>query len=449
MKAQSITILFLIVLFSFLVSGCSIIGTLEKTGCKLLPDGNTKDHCWQDAAVRLSMPSICYFIQGYKFGVVDNSPPMTKCFLRIAEKEKDPTICEKIVEGHPNGYTKIDCYLATAVAAKNTAFCDLIDKNESRGFGMFLTSREQCYLDAGSRPKYCSGESDMAKCLSAAAINMLDVTICEDGTTPTIKQMCLLNAIEGMQNRLTGNSNLSWNSAQCAKLNDPNLKYSCSILAVAAFQQNSACDNILETQYNELCRLMVQFQKTLPEKYSDAEKQKAINECAKFSIGQFKGFCLFSFGHELELTASNEGPGNDRDRMETDAIEMYLQGCELMGAKDDTIGPEAGFICILLPGNLLEPRHCPTYNDLKIKDLCYELAAMQTGDCSKIQEAETKSDCKDGILTYYKAQEKICAKLKNDAGKYRECQKDYAEGNFMQQLGVKMPDTMKKFMSGK
>jgi hypothetical protein len=448
MKNKKTLFLIILIIFSLLTTGCSIIGTLEKTGCKLLPAGNLKDHCWQDAAVRLSMPSVCYFIQGYKFGIVENSPPMTKCFLRIAEKEKDTSYCKHIVEGHPNGYTKADCYMATAIAAKNPGFCDLITVNESRGFGSFLTSREECYLQVGKRPVYCSGSEDQTKCLSAAAINMLDVTICEDGDKTSIKQMCLLNAMEGIQKKMMGNDSTGWNSAQCARFNDPNLKYTCAIFAVAAFQQDNACNLILETQYNEVCKLMVQFQKTLPNKYDEKEKEKATVACGKFTIQQFKGACLFSFGHELELTAGNEGPGDDRKIMEKDAIEFYFKGCTLMGADEKDMSPEAGFMCVMLPYNILELEYCQEYKDQNTKDDCYAIAAMRTGDCSKIQDSETKADCKDGSLEYYKKQEKVCSRKKGNSEEYRDCQKTYAEGFFMQQLGVSMPETMKKFMKG-
>jgi hypothetical protein len=445
---KKILFLFILIILSILTTGCSVIGTLEKTGCKLLPAGNLKDHCWQDAAVRLSMPSICYFIQGYKFGVVENSPPMTKCFLRIAEKERDVSYCKHIVEGHPNGYTKNDCYMAAAVAAKNQGFCDLITVNESRGFGLILVSREACYSQVGKRPTYCVGESDQTKCLSAAAISMLDVTICEDGKTASIKQMCLLNAIEGIQQKMIGNDSADWNSAQCGRFNDPNLKYTCAIFAVAAFEKNEVCSIILETQYNEICKLMGQFHKTLPSKYDEKEKDKATAACNKFTIPEFKGACLFSFGHELELTAGNEAPGDDRKMMEKDAIEFYYKGCDLMGKDEKDISPEAGFMCIMMPYNVLEPEYCPEYKEKDMRDFCYTIAAMRTGDCSKIEDAESKQDCKEGSLEFYKAQEKICGKKKNNPEEYKTCQKDYAAGFFMQQLGVSMPEPMKRFMKG-
>jgi hypothetical protein len=430
-----------------LLTGCNAVGTLEKTGCKLLPAGNTKDHCWQDAAVRLSMPSVCYFIKGYKFDVVDNSPPMTKCFLRIAEKEKDATICNHIVEGHPNGYTKDDCYLATAIAAKNTGFCDLIQNNESR-MGV-VNSRESCYLSVGQRPTYCADSKEPAKCLSAIAIDMIDVSICEDASEKKDESLCLMNAIEGIQKKIMGTDNLDWNAEQCKKFNDPNLKYSCSLLAVAAFQKDAACNNILETQYNELCKLFIQFHKELPSKYTDTEKQKAITECGKFTILEFKGICMLAFGHELELTAGNEGPGSDRNEMYIDAIEFYFNGCKLVGAFEKDTPAEAAFVCMLLPGNILEPSFCANYKENDVKDFCYVLAAMQTGDCSNVKDSDAKTECKDIILPYYQAQERVCGKLRTDAEKHSECQKEYTTGYFMERLGVRMTETMKNFMKGK
>jgi hypothetical protein len=440
-KFQLIAILAICSLF---LAGCSVVGTLEKTGCKLLPAGNTKDHCWQDAAVRLSMPSICYFIQGYKFGGVANSPPMTKCFLRIAEKEHDPFICEKIIEGHPNGYTRDDCRMATAIAAKNTAFCDLVENNESRGFGMEIISRDACYMQVGQRPSYCEGSKEPAKCISAAAIEMLDVSICEDAPGVKDQQLCLMNAIEGIQAMMINGSDKGWSSDQCKRFNDPNLKYMCSIWAVAAFEQDKACGNILETQYNELCKLMVQYHRTLPEKYSEKEKEKAIADCDKFTIEEFKSMCLLSFGHELELTAGNEGPGDSKDIMNKDAVEFYIKGCDMLDEKQQP--PEAMFICIMLPSNIVEKSFCGSYTD-RVKDLCLELVAMETGDCSKISDGEIRSDCKDGALVYYKAQQKRCGSLKGAA--YEDCKESFKTGFFLQGLGVRIPETMQKFMNGK
>jgi hypothetical protein len=434
-----------VVFFSIFLAGCNIVGTLEKTGCKMLPAGDMKDHCWQDAAVRLSMPSICYFIKGYKFGVVDNSPPMTKCFLRIAEKEKDPFICGKIVEGHPNGYTKDDCYMATAVAAKNYAFCDFIQNNESRGFGMFIISRDECYKQVGERPVYCAGEKEQVNCLSAKAIDLLDVSICADAEKKADQQLCLMNAIEGIQKKLMADDKAGWSSDQCKRFNDPTLKYTCSILAVAAFRQNEACGNILETQYNEMCKLLIQSQKELSSDYKEADKEKAIAECDKFTIDTFKGACLVSFGQELALTASNEADKALRDPLQMDAIEFYARGCNLIINKDTP--PEAGFICIMLPSNVMAPEYCAKYKDEDVKDFCFELDAMDTGDCSKITDAENKKDCGNVAVVYYNAMRKRCGKLQGK--EYETCQENFKTGFFMTGLGVRMPETMQKFMSGK
>lgn len=454
MNNRSVLIILVLIAFSFLITGCSVIGSLEKTGCKLLPAGNTKDHCWQDAAVRLSMPSICYFIKGYKFGVVDNSPPMTKCFMRIAEKDRDINICEHIVEGHPNGYTKIDCYWAAAIAAKSYGYCDYIEENQSRGFGMEMKSREACYAAVANRPAYCADSSDKQSseklnCLSATAIDMVDVTVCEDAGTSKDKQLCLANAIEGIQTKMINDSKIFWRGEQCKQFNDPNLKYSCAIWATAAFDYSYTCDYILETQFNELCKLVAQFTKTIPSKYTDEEKTKAVTECNKFSIPEFKGFCLITFGHELELTASNEGAGEDRDKMEMDAIEFYYNGCAILDEKDKNLPAEATFVCVFSPLNLVQKKFCSEYKDTDLKDYCYTLDAMHTGDCSNVVSSEHRSDCKDSAIPYFKASEKICAKYKTDATKYSECQEDYTTGFFMQQLGVRMPETMKKFMKGK
>ncbi len=440
---RGITVLIILITTTFL-SGCSLVGTMEKTGCRLLPDGNTKDHCWQDAAVRLSMPSVCYFIKGHKFGIVDNSPPMTKCFLRIAEKERDPFICSKIVEGHPNGYTQSDCYMATALAAKNTAYCDFITRNESRGFGIQITSVEECYRQVGNRPRYCEGDPNPATCLSSTAITMLDVTICEDAGDTKTQQLCLMNAIEGIQQSMIAGKTGEWNAQQCRGFNDPNLKYTCSLFAAAAGQTN-ACDNILETQYHELCTLLIGYSQGLPSEYKEEVKQKAVDECNTFTIEPFKAACLISFGHEIELTASNIGDDATRDAMNKDAVEFYIKGCDMLGTQD--MPPEAGFICIMLPSGIMQSPYCTAYDDERTRDLCHELDAMQTGDCSKIKDAEIKGDCKEGALAYYKAMQKKCGKLSGEP--YKECQETFKAGFFMQGLGVRMPETLKKFMDGK
>jgi hypothetical protein len=397
---MKILVLIMILLLSCAVIGVVFAGHLEKIGCGFLSAGNTKDHCYQDAAVRLSMPSVCFMVSGAEWGNVIGNPPQAKCLRRIAVKEKDPFICYKIVEGHPNAETQSECFAEVAYATGNSAYCDFINQNISRGFGMFVLTKESCYQKVGSLPRYCEGINDLKelnKCFVKMATESKNLGTCEKIISKEDQKMCLLDSIS----ELYSAQELRTNS--CDNLNDVNLKYICILMTASLLEENQICNKILEANWKQVCTLMTELsKKEFDEKYTKKDLEQYTSKCNSFS-GKGKSACLILLGSELDSVAIDLEDKELQTNITKDAIEIMLQGC-LNQENDDSFTP----MCIVMIGKSLKPEYCTSYSDSKIKDGCYYLAAIDTGDCTKIKESSTRSDCKANSVPAYKIQKDKC-----------------------------------------
>jgi hypothetical protein len=87
------------------------------------------DHCFQAVAGYISDTSLCTSIQ--------RGAPMTKCYLLIAERTGDSSICKQMPStSDVQGYLPIDCQWAVAMKTKDPADCKEIgEKKLSRMFG--------------------------------------------------------------------------------------------------------------------------------------------------------------------------------------------------------------------------------------------------------------------------------------------------------------------------
>lgn len=87
---------------------------------------NDLDHCIQFFAVQTGDTSQCPDIR--------RGAPMTKCYLLIASKKNDPTICDQIPPTNDmQAYLKNDCLWDVAIQNNNPAACEAMgDKKISR-----------------------------------------------------------------------------------------------------------------------------------------------------------------------------------------------------------------------------------------------------------------------------------------------------------------------------
>jgi hypothetical protein len=82
----------------------------------LQPAGLDQDHCYQQVAVNTGSLSLCSRIK--------RGAPMTKCYMLIAAKQNDPSICDTIpLTSDPQAYLKIDCLWEVALEKNNPAAC--------------------------------------------------------------------------------------------------------------------------------------------------------------------------------------------------------------------------------------------------------------------------------------------------------------------------------------
>ncbi|MDT8358448.1 MAG: hypothetical protein RQ758_08110 [Methanomicrobiaceae archaeon] len=147
MRFMPVAACVLLCMVAFIFScGCGetldeVVGSAEEVACGGL-SGSDRDHCYQDAAVRKSDPSLCEEIE---YG-----PPRSKCYLRIAEKEGDSALCGKLMiyPGSSGEYSRLECYQRVAVTKKDPAYCDMMGTH-SAGMLSGEYNREGCYRAIG------------------------------------------------------------------------------------------------------------------------------------------------------------------------------------------------------------------------------------------------------------------------------------------------------------
>lgn len=96
-----------------------------------------KDHCYQAVAVNTENLAICEKIT--------RPPPMTKCYLLIAAKKNDPSICDEIPRTNdPQAYLKVDCLWEVAMTNNNQAACEALGSERISRMFMGEMSKQTC-----------------------------------------------------------------------------------------------------------------------------------------------------------------------------------------------------------------------------------------------------------------------------------------------------------------
>jgi hypothetical protein len=112
----------MISLLFLLVAGCMKGCETQVSGlCEIF--GESSAHCIQKIAVETENPELCESIPLMeKFGPADGNPPKDKCFLLIAEKTGNSSLCNRI-DGGLISYTIEECYSGAALKNENPDIC--------------------------------------------------------------------------------------------------------------------------------------------------------------------------------------------------------------------------------------------------------------------------------------------------------------------------------------
>ncbi len=123
MKSSSLVIVFLLTILP-LFSGCS-----SDDPCADDPDSK---HCYQNEALDNSDPSQCAKISGKEFKQYGSNPPRDKCYMMVAAKMGDYSICNKIKWGEMS-YSKSDCIFEVINEQGDPKWCDLLKGKDRHG----------------------------------------------------------------------------------------------------------------------------------------------------------------------------------------------------------------------------------------------------------------------------------------------------------------------------
>jgi hypothetical protein len=132
-------------------SGCMeldlLLGTIEAgicTNADLSSAGVDRDHCIQDAAIRKSDEELCRDIE--------RPPPESKCYMLIAEKERDPSYCENLEDnpGPTGEYSRFECLQRVAIAAGDPSICDKMGSASASMMIGGVFNKESCLREVGT-----------------------------------------------------------------------------------------------------------------------------------------------------------------------------------------------------------------------------------------------------------------------------------------------------------
>jgi hypothetical protein len=132
-----------------LTGGCIdfYLGTAEVAVCQNAPVdavGVDKDHCIQDAAIRMSDEELC--------SDIEKLPPESKCYMLIAEKEMDPKYCEYMKDnpGPTGEYSRLECLQRVAIASGDPSVCEMMGSASSSSMFSGTFSQANCKQAVGS-----------------------------------------------------------------------------------------------------------------------------------------------------------------------------------------------------------------------------------------------------------------------------------------------------------
>lgn len=406
-------LLVLLILGLFLVAGCTFIGKIESYGCAIVPGAKNKEHCYQDAAVRMSDPATCEKILGTEWDEGDGNPRKNKCYRRIAVKELNPKLCTKLEPGR-FAETKENCYTLVAMEAFNPAICSYIEND-------FL--RDDCVRRVGEVEMFCNDAEDPIKCMIDKAVELNSLLICEQLGVDILQHRCIISAMDKLYRK--GESP----ATDCSFFNDASDKYVC--WTHEAFRKKKAddCKNILEPDFKKLCEISLDLHMPWPptDFFYDEWRNKFNAQCSSLDDKFLQALCWYHFGNEISDSLLVEYWTDVYEDARKHGSIAMLKGCPVLIQMDleKWIPETAGDIDLNCMMNALMIVSADDCKDLEgdSKDFCLALASTETGTCSGIGDSGVRKDCEEVFLPMHKKVAKCLEEGKWTEDSW-ECQKD-------------------------
>jgi len=177
------------------------------------------------------------------------------CYLKLAKKQNDVTLCEKINKENEN---KDRCYSHFASIKSSVELCDKIVNEESRG-----------------------------SCISKLAIKKNDLALCEKITSNKPRDNCFLGIAIG-KNDLT----------LCDKINVNDIRDRCFLGIARNLKDNTLCEKVVDDEKSESCACSFMVGADKDNCYYDLTKKFRKDYCRYTSVN--KDNCIHDIAILLE-----------------------------------------------------------------------------------------------------------------------------------------------------
>ncbi|MBW2967363.1 hypothetical protein KY362_02650 [Candidatus Woesearchaeota archaeon] len=209
-----------------------------------------------DAAVRAGDPNMCA-----ELDESDSPGRVDKCYDRVAQKLKDPEVCDRI--GGSDG--RDDCVSGIAVRTRDGELCDSIGGSRAR---------DECYNDVSDKTndiELCNKISGSLKedCIANVASNTGDADACKGLTDPDSKTDCIHNVarnsgdmdacddIADPDSRAACQAQVAVQSGdedECLKIERPSTRDACLEQLEDEYEQDNSCEDILDCPVDKMCK---------------------------------------------------------------------------------------------------------------------------------------------------------------------------------------------------
>ncbi|OYT54236.1 MAG: hypothetical protein B6U72_03490 [Candidatus Altiarchaeales archaeon ex4484_2] len=107
---------------------------IQLATCRIIQNQNMRDKCFTYTAIRQNKPGICAEISNKSFfyittckGIKIKHYYLDECYLNLALKKRDTSLCEKI-----NNIYRNECYAKVAILTEDSGICEKITNKEDR-----------------------------------------------------------------------------------------------------------------------------------------------------------------------------------------------------------------------------------------------------------------------------------------------------------------------------
>lgn len=360
--------------------------TAENVGCETKSTQDSKDSCYNDAAISANDESLCKMISSNSLGMKN------ECFKAVGIAMKDSSICAFMTYSTSTAtvYARDECYSDIAKALADATICKKISGSFQYGEGVKTYTRDMCYANILEE--------------------VTEIWVCDNLIDKNMQSACYMDI-----------AILEKNVEPCKKLPSAELIKTCVIETAKATSDMNICKILQGSDYQdcligmmdsnttaELCENITLFGNKEDCYYKVATRSgmENVELCTKITFdGELRGECYMAIAtatnnsdHCSELNAAEDR----RTCFYTIAFNtMNLDLCEKMTTPYEKyakcysdIAAEAGdsFICESMKGT----GYTSSVNLYNAKNQCYYNYALAKDDksvCINIKDAALKADC--------------------------------------------------------